>query len=112
MWNSIDIYMGLIIACLPALRPYLRPNFGADDKYIESRSTELSEAAASRMQKRNRWLEEFNEGSDPGCGQGVSRVGHAPYSLSEHDWANDSISNRSDAELVDARSMMPGSHVS
>ncbi|KAM0343522.1 hypothetical protein ACHAPU_008417 [Fusarium lateritium] len=39
-WNSLDLYIGLVIACLPALRPYF--NLAAESRafnYVTGKST-------------------------------------------------------------------------
>ncbi|KAH7198560.1 uncharacterized protein B0J16DRAFT_379006 [Fusarium flagelliforme] len=98
LWSALDVYIGLIIAFLPALRPYLRRK-GAKYSYADSgRPTGNSTHPARRTVDRG-----FTEIDETPSLEGDPRPGpwavsHSPE-LGATGW-NDKKSNSSDVELV------------
>ncbi|RBR11657.1 uncharacterized protein FIESC28_08884 [Fusarium coffeatum] len=98
LWSSLDVYIGLIVAFLPALRPYLRRK-GAKYSYADSgRPTGNSTHPARRTVDRG-----FTEIDETPSLEGDPRPGpwtvsHSPE-LGATGWS-DKKSNSSDVELV------------
>ncbi|KAG8676127.1 hypothetical protein FPOAC2_02210 [Fusarium poae] len=98
LWSSLDVYVGLIVACLPALRPYLHRK-GSKFSYGESgRPTGTSTHPARRTVDRG--FQEIDEtpSVEGDRGPGPWAVGHSPE-LGATGWS-DKKSNGSDVELV------------
>ncbi|KAL6920840.1 hypothetical protein ACHAPO_004479 [Fusarium lateritium] len=98
LWSSLDVYVGLIVACLPALRPYLHRK-GSKFSYGESgRPTGNSTHPARRTVDRG--FQEIDEtpSVEGDRGPGPWAVGHSPE-LGGTGWS-DKKSNGSDVELV------------
>ncbi|KAH7136925.1 hypothetical protein B0J13DRAFT_82584 [Dactylonectria estremocensis] len=99
LWNTLDCNIGLVIACLPSLRPYLRGRQGSDyEAYTKSATARPSEAG-------------FNVINEPYRAQGVRTAtadsdevrihGHPSYSNGfDNDPWDGKKSNASDVELV------------
>ncbi|EWZ28644.1 uncharacterized protein FOBCDRAFT_276769 [Fusarium oxysporum Fo47] len=97
LWSALDAYIGLIIACLPALRPYLRRK-GSKYNYAGS-GRPANSAAAARGTAQN-GFEEIDDGTpslEGGAEAGPWTVTHSPELGAG--WS-DRKSNRSDIELV------------
>ncbi|KAI3571634.1 hypothetical protein IWW34DRAFT_894654 [Fusarium oxysporum f. sp. albedinis] len=97
LWSALDAYIGLIIACLPALRPYLRRK-GSKCNYAGS-GRQANSAAAARRTAQN-GFEEIDDGTPSLEGGAEScpwTVAHSPELGAG--WS-DKRSNRSDIELV------------
>ncbi|KAF9773936.1 hypothetical protein IL306_008149 [Fusarium sp. DS 682] len=101
LWSGLDVYIGLIIACLPALRPYLRRK-GSKYDYnynISGRRANNSSGAPVRRAAQS-GFEEIDETpsleGDPGAGPWAGGS-HSPELVGG--WS-DKKSNRSDIELV------------
>ena len=104
MWNSLDIYIGLIIACLPSLRPYLRSDFGASD-YSHPKPDQQTGSTPCDGQTQG-GFKELNEVSSykntqnmhvrsrPFPSQDISRVTDAD------EWDHDDGYSRSEIELI------------
>ncbi|KAI8668618.1 hypothetical protein NCS57_00673500 [Fusarium keratoplasticum] len=103
LWSALDVYVGLIIACLPSLRPYLRRNFGASYQYDYNESGRVTKSTITRRPGQN-GFEELGEGPYAGPSTGGSRAivsRHAAESAEfSTDGDDDKKSNRSDIELV------------
>ncbi|KAM0354210.1 hypothetical protein ACHAPU_001248 [Fusarium lateritium] len=97
MWSGLDAYIGLIIACLPALRPYLRKK-GPKYDYSESGRPTAHSNIPPRQAGQN-GFEEIDEtpslegDSGPGIWDGSSSAD------ARAGWS-DKESTRSDVELV------------
>ncbi|KAH6879428.1 hypothetical protein B0T10DRAFT_496451 [Thelonectria olida] len=104
LWNSLDIYIGLVVACLPALRPYLRRGFTASNQ--DSYSARRERCAGSRTRTGQSGFEEIDEVVYPRRATGVTCMSEDRYApdLSEFTrdevWDDDRKRNRSDVELV------------
>ncbi|KAJ4308226.1 hypothetical protein N0V84_012224 [Fusarium piperis] len=103
LWSALDVYVGLIIACLPSLRPYLRRNFGASYQYDYNESGRVTKSTGTRRPGQS-GFEELGEGPYAGPSTGGSRAmasRHAAESAEfSADGDDDKKSNRSDIELV------------
>ncbi|KAL2687929.1 hypothetical protein Neosp_005499 [[Neocosmospora] mangrovei] len=103
LWSALDVYVGLIIACLPSLRPYLRRNFGASYQYDYNESGRVTKSTVTRRPGQS-GFEELGEGPYAGPSTGGSRAiasRHAAESAEfSTDGDDDKKSNRSDIELV------------
>ncbi|RGP60405.1 hypothetical protein FLONG3_10871 [Fusarium longipes] len=98
LWSALDVYIGLIIACLPALRPYLRRK-GSKYSYGESARPTGSSAHPVRR-TADRGFQEIDEtpSLEGGSGPGPWAVSNSPE-LGATGWT-DKKSNSSDVELV------------
>ncbi|KAM0558243.1 hypothetical protein ACHAPJ_004931 [Fusarium lateritium] len=96
LWSALDAYIGLIIAFLPALRPYLRRK-GSSYDYAASGRPANSAAIARRTAQSG--FEEIDEtpSLEGGTGPEPWTVSHSPEMGAG--WS-DKKSNRSDIELV------------
>ncbi|RMJ16010.1 hypothetical protein BHE90_008706 [Fusarium euwallaceae] len=103
LWSALDVYVGLIIACLPSLRPYLRRNFGASYQYDYNESGRVTKSTVTRRPGQS-GFEELGEGPYAGPSTSGSRAipsRHAAESAEfSTDGDDDKKSNRSDIELV------------
>lgn len=98
LWSGLDLYIGLIVACLPALRPYLHRK-GSKYSYAESgRPTGNSTHPARRTVDRGFQEIDENPYVEDNPGPGRWAVGHSPE-LGATGWS-DKKSNGSDVELV------------
>ncbi|KAM5347717.1 hypothetical protein ACJ41O_007541 [Fusarium nematophilum] len=97
LWSALDAYMGLIVTCLPSLRPFLRYDFRASGKDAKD-----SRSDGSRRRAQNG----FEETDDLTF---TTTLGGLTTHASEHSgelergerWNPENKSNRSDVELVD-----------
>ncbi|KAF5018636.1 hypothetical protein F66182_9386 [Fusarium sp. NRRL 66182] len=107
LWSTLDAYIGLIIACLPALKPYLHSK-GSRFGYDESGRNVNSAPAVRRTAPSG--FEEIDEtpSSEAGAEAGPWNVSHV--TSYETKW-NDGKSNRSDVELVSLEAKSPGNSV-
>ncbi|KAL4726884.1 hypothetical protein ACLX1H_005776 [Fusarium chlamydosporum] len=98
LWSALDVYIGLIIACLPALRPYLRRK-GSKFSYEESgRPTGNSTHPVRRTVDRGfRELDE-TPSLEGDAGPASWAVKHSPE-FGATEWS-DKKSTRSDVELA------------
>ncbi|KAM0199482.1 hypothetical protein ACHAPA_004984 [Fusarium lateritium] len=97
LWSALDAYIGLIIACLPALRPYLRRK-GSKYDYAESGRPAVNSAAPPRRVGQSGFEEldetpslEGDTGPRTWAGSSSPDIGAG--------WS-DKKSTRSDVELV------------
>ncbi|KAF5004842.1 hypothetical protein FDECE_8686 [Fusarium decemcellulare] len=105
LWSALDVYVGLIIACLPALRPYLRRGFGSSYQYSNNESARPARSVPSRRAGQNGFEEIDEEGPLPvGIEAGIrttrTRGTADSLNLSVDDGWADKKSNGSDIELV------------
>ncbi|KAJ3524775.1 hypothetical protein NM208_g11921 [Fusarium decemcellulare] len=105
LWSALDVYVGLIIACLPALRPYLRRGFGSSYQYSNNESARPARSLPSRRAGQNGFEEIDEEGPIPvGVEAGIratrTRGTADSLNLSVDDGWADKKSNGSDIELV------------
>ncbi|KAF4451840.1 hypothetical protein F53441_5159 [Fusarium austroafricanum] len=100
LWSGLDVYIGLLIACLPALRPYLRRKGSNYDYNYNSSAKRANNISAQVRRTAQSGFEEIDETpsleGDPGPGPWTGGS-HSPE-LGEG-WS-DKKSNRSDVELV------------
>ncbi|KAI3571934.1 hypothetical protein IWW34DRAFT_638448 [Fusarium oxysporum f. sp. albedinis] len=111
LWSALDAYVGLIIACLPSLRPLLRRNLKSSDEYSYDASGRPTRPVPPRRPGQS-GFEEIDEMSYPGAPEASGPIGgtrHRPADPLDpgvdNGWISDKKSNRSDVELVniDAR---------
>ncbi|KAK2468587.1 hypothetical protein H9L39_19746 [Fusarium oxysporum f. sp. albedinis] len=109
-FRSITL-IGLIIACLPSLRPLLRRNLKSSDEYSYDASGRPTRPVPPRRPGQS-GFEEIDEMSYPGAPEASGPIGgtrHRPADPLDpgvdNGWISDKKSNRSDVELVniDAR---------
>ncbi|KAM5357594.1 hypothetical protein ACJZ2D_016103 [Fusarium nematophilum] len=99
LWGALDAYIGLVIACLPSLRPYFRSNPGTSS-YGQSKKP--SGSAPLRLGGES-GFREINDGLHTRGVVGGQETSGSPDSpdLAEDDaWNDDGKSNRSDIELL------------
>ncbi|KAJ3456013.1 hypothetical protein MRS44_016036 [Fusarium solani] len=51
LWGALDAYIGLVVACLPSLRPYFRPNFGTSSYDQSKKPSESGQKDLIRLPK-------------------------------------------------------------
>ncbi|KAG9498282.1 hypothetical protein J7337_011178 [Fusarium musae] len=96
LWCSLDVYIGLVICCIPALRPYLHRK-GVNYNYQESGRPSKSGHAIRRTGQSG--FEEIIEGSGiRGDGQDDSWSGSHSCEITAE--MSDKKQNGSDIELV------------
>lgn len=123
LWSALDIMVGLIVTCLPSLRPYLRRNFKASsaDESLAQRSRTMNTEGISvnrtiiTASKPARWrehgqFEELDEDHvDDGERKGrVITIGNdvrikGRNDTSRDSWQDDKRSNNSDIELIQVK---------
>ncbi len=105
MWSCLDVHVGVIVVCLPSLRPLLRHNMqgSTDDyKYGSNSNTHLTRLTAISAIRREQGFEVIVEE-----GRGVNMAG-APQGLGRHhhhhhEWNDGKLKgdgSGSDIELV------------
>ena len=100
-WSALDANIGLLIACLPSLRPYLRHNLkSSTNDYGFYDSSRPSKPTPARRPEQNG----FKEISDPRYElETIRRASYGP-GTNEFEagtrWSDDKKSSRSDIELV------------
>jgi hypothetical protein len=96
LWCSLDVYIGLVICCIPALRPYLHRK-GVNYNIQESGRPSKSSHAIRRTAQSG--FEEIIEGSalDGDCRNGSWSGSHSCEIAAE---LSDKNGNGSDIELV------------
>ncbi|KAM0424901.1 hypothetical protein ACHAPT_009957 [Fusarium lateritium] len=103
LWSALDVYVGLIIACLPSLRPYLRRNFGASYQYDYNESGRVTKSTVTRRPGQS-GFEELGETPYAGPSAGGSRAIATRHGADSTEFStdgdDDKKSNRSDIELV------------
>ncbi|KAJ4052415.1 hypothetical protein NW761_003316 [Fusarium oxysporum] len=99
LWSGLDVFIGLIIACLPALRPYLRRKGSKYDYNYNTSGRPNNSSGAPVRRAAQSGFEEIDETpsleGDPGPGPWTGS--HSPELAAG--WS-DKKSNRSDIELV------------
>jgi hypothetical protein len=131
LWSSLDMMVGLIVACLPSLRPYLRHGFKASSADISHGPSNSFGASQSIVVNRKiittttsgRWKEhgEFEEIiGDEGDSSVRGKDGHGRIITIGNDvqvnggridtrsggrdsWQDDKRSNNSDIELIQVK---------
>jgi hypothetical protein len=129
LWSALDIMVGLIVTCLPSLRPYLRRDFKASSgsNSLRIRSTTGGTSQNIKVMTSNipgRWVdhgqfEEIvgNEGEGVGkAGGSHGRIvmigndvhvdggrGDVEKNRSRDSWQDDKRSNNSDIELIQVK---------
>ncbi|KAH7139747.1 hypothetical protein B0J13DRAFT_67579 [Dactylonectria estremocensis] len=110
LWSALDAYIGLIVACLPSLRPYLRHDPG---KAFQASSEESGQQPTSPKPRRlgQRGFEEMDDETSFPSGnyrsegaQRGRRESDSPDIVINSTWNSGKRSNgsiRSDVELVD-----------
>ncbi|KAF5978162.1 integral membrane protein [Fusarium coicis] len=96
LWCSLDVYIGLVICCIPALRPYLHRK-GANYNIQESGRPSKSGHAIRRTGQSG--FEEITEGSDL-RGDGGDDSWSVSHSCEITEELSDKKENGSDIELV------------
>ncbi|KAM6510371.1 hypothetical protein FSOLCH5_010811 [Fusarium solani] len=103
LWSALDAYIGLVVACLPSLRPYFRRSFGASSDYSYGKSTRPARPAPARRPSQ-RGFQEIEDGVYIGASgtgmQGTSHSASSPNLTADDAWNDDKESQRSDIELV------------
>ncbi|KAM5347297.1 hypothetical protein ACJ41O_010302 [Fusarium nematophilum] len=108
LWSSLDVNIGLVVACLPSLRPYFgaRSNseYPTENSHSKSTSGQQSQGSAGVKPGSNQFPEHLEQPS----GSSGPRLHHHP-SLSTYVGTEDEIwddgkrSNASDVELIQMR---------
>ncbi|KAH7137764.1 hypothetical protein EDB81DRAFT_844225 [Dactylonectria macrodidyma] len=113
LWSSLDAYIGLIIACLPALRPYLRRNWGASYEYGYNDSARPANSSLPSRRPGQSGFEEIDEtpslesSDNVNCAPGVRNISGPSEIGTDDAWNDDKKSNRSDIELVNINIRTP-----
>ncbi|KAM5364506.1 hypothetical protein ACJZ2D_011497 [Fusarium nematophilum] len=106
LWGALDIYIGLVIACLPSLRPYFRPNFGTSS-YDQSKK--LCGGSVPLRLRNQSGFQEIDDGLYTGArvasGQETGGSLALPDLAADDAWNRES--NRSDVELVQIAARPP-----
>ena len=110
MWSCLEVNVGLIVACLPALRPYLRlNNKSSSARYEDSSGPKMPSQAKHVRRPEEHGLEVIMETSGKGDAVQVSDDNRRGYQL-EHGNEEVDTSDRwlqqggSEVELVEMQS--------
>jgi hypothetical protein len=107
LWSALDAYVGLIIACLPSLRPYLRCKWGSsydNDSYGSSRSANITNQS---QRLGHNEIEGIDESSSRGGSDDMTQARNASHSLEVDTAWNNRKSNKSDVELISLNPRAP-----
>ncbi|KAM5358992.1 hypothetical protein ACJZ2D_014817 [Fusarium nematophilum] len=98
LWSSLDCNIGLIIACLPSLRPYLRGKYGSDYPYDSNSHTKSSTIRPPPRAILNGSSEPFEELELDNQQCSLQLSSHS--NRDDAPWDGRKKSNGSDVELV------------
>ncbi|KAH6879881.1 hypothetical protein B0T10DRAFT_532155 [Thelonectria olida] len=110
LWAALDAYIGLVVACLPSLRPYLRPGFKSSSSPSYEKSATPARSVPSHLMGQSGFQEiddELYPGGRVTVGQEIGGQPHSPDWTADYAWNDDKKSNRSDIELVPIASRAP-----
>ncbi|KAH7120492.1 hypothetical protein EDB81DRAFT_914107 [Dactylonectria macrodidyma] len=113
LWSALDVYVGLIVACLPSLRPYLRRNPRQSYQASSENSGQNPTSPKPRRLGQRGFEEMDDETSFPSGnyrGEGAQRGrrgSDSPDIIVHSTWNSDKRSNRSDVELVNIDARAP-----
>ncbi|EMT74498.1 hypothetical protein NOF04DRAFT_14019 [Fusarium oxysporum II5] len=99
LWSSLDSNIGLIIACLPALRPFLRRNRETSEQYNNRESSRNTRTVTARRHNQA-GFEEIEEDISINKDGSMKLAFHSSNSRRIGDGWSDRAASGSDIELV------------
>ncbi|KAH7141530.1 hypothetical protein B0J13DRAFT_585862 [Dactylonectria estremocensis] len=105
LWSALDAYIGLLIACLPSLRPYLKKNIAASYDYTYGNSSRPTRSTPRRRPDQSEFAE-LDETPYPSSAVGPHLQPSSDATVDDS-WNEDKKSNRSDVELVNLNGKPP-----
>ncbi|KAJ3512517.1 hypothetical protein NM208_g15314 [Fusarium decemcellulare] len=109
LWSYLDVNVGLVVACLPSLRPYFgsRSSSGYPTANSHSKSTSGQQSEAVAKVQHPRFLENLEDGTTVVSGPSSQRDDSVTYAGTEEEisiWEDGKRGNNaSDVELVQMR---------
>ena len=102
LWSALDAYIGLIVACLPSMRPFLRRNGGSTNKYSGESSGRIPRPVRTDDSEFHE-IHDIESMHSRGaiCTTEVSQHKHDSQAVELHGSStNDRARNRSEIELL------------